>query len=60
MPEQVIVLKLPKCTWCVKDAEYDFKTEDGPWTYGCKTHWMVFRMYDSLGTGKGQRLVEAK
>lgn len=38
-------------------AEYDFKTQQGPWANGCKAHYLKYRLYSELGTGMGQRLV---
>lgn len=57
MSEQVTVTELPSCNFCNKDAEYDFRTQSGSWAYGCSPHYVEWRMYRDLGTGKGQRLV---
>ena len=38
-------------------AKYDFKTTNGQWGNGCPMHWRQYRLYDSLGVGKGQQLV---
>lgn len=38
-------------------AVYDFKTQFGPWANGCEAHYQSHRLYDSLGTGKGQKYV---
>lgn len=52
---QVVVLRLPKCDFCGKDARYDGKTEMGPWANMCPQH---FRMYGvGLGSGRGQKLI---
>jgi hypothetical protein len=48
---------LPSCNFCGEVAEYDFKTKRGPWAYGCLKHWREHRFYDTLGTGKAQKLV---
>lgn len=42
---------------CERDAEYDFRTVNGPWANGCQEHYERFRASDQLGTGFGQRLV---
>lgn len=46
-----------KCDFCPKQAEYDFKTNQGPWAYGCEEHYLTNRYFRDLGTGKGQKLV---
>jgi hypothetical protein len=52
------VAVLPRCDWCDETkAEYDFRTWMGSWGYGCQEHYELHRMYGSLGTGKGQRLI---
>lgn len=43
----------PKCDFCGIPAEYDFRTAYGPWAYGCKGCWIVHRLFEALGTGKG-------
>lgn len=48
---------LPKCNWCEKMGEYDFKTYFGPWANGCENHWIVYREYPDTGVGKGQKLI---
>lgn len=40
----------------IQPAEYDFKTVEGPWAFGCKEHFNIHCKYDSLGLGKGQKL----
>jgi hypothetical protein len=57
MSTEVVVSKLPKCDFCDKTAEYDFATSMGPWAYGCKVHWHMYRASDKLGTGIGQKLI---
>lgn len=57
MGEQAVVAELPDCNWCGDKAEYDFKTVMGPWGNGCQEHYVAFRAYGNLGTGKGQRLI---
>jgi hypothetical protein len=60
MGTDVKVAKLPLCNFCqVKSAQYDFKTQMGPWAYGCEEDYQAFRLYQKLGTGMGQRLVLA-
>lgn len=49
--------KLPKCNFCDRDALYDFKTQQGPWAYGCRADYETYRLYLNLGTGMGQKLV---
>jgi hypothetical protein len=53
------VARIPKCQFdnCAQPAEYDFKTTEGPWAYGCKEHFNLHAKYDLLGMGKGQKLV---
>lgn len=46
-----------KCDFCPKQAEYDFKTQMGPWANGCLEHYETYRLYLNLGTGMGQKLV---
>jgi len=48
------------CDFCGAEAEYDFKTQQGPWAYGCEEDYEAFRLYIKLGTGMGQRLVVVK
>lgn len=48
------VIALPKCDFCGAEARYDFRTAMGPWAMGCHQCWEMYRMYDDLGTGKGQ------
>lgn len=55
------VSKLPLCDFCKQNginrpAEYDFKTDQGPWANGCELHHKKYRLHDTLGTGKGQKL----
>lgn len=52
-----IVTTLPKCDFCDKKANYDFKTLQGPWANGCPNHYIQWRMFRELGIGKGQQLV---
>jgi hypothetical protein len=51
------LLELPTCNFCPKTAHFDFATRMGPWAYGCFEHYFAHRAANSLGTGKGQRLV---
>lgn len=62
MASEVTVDKLPHCDFCARDgnefpAKYDFKTRMGPWANGCEGHWVYYRAFPALGTGKGQKLV---
>jgi len=47
--------KLPKCSFCKKDALYDMKmARGGYWAYLCENH----KYYGiKLGTGYGQKLI---
>lgn len=47
----------PNCNFCRNLAWYDFKTNRGPWAYGCEAHWIEHRLYNLLGTGKGQKFI---
>jgi hypothetical protein len=60
------VAVMPDCDFCKmnphlaekpRKAEYDFRTKNGQWGYGCTAHYKLNRMHPDLGTGKGQRLV---
>jgi hypothetical protein len=53
----VAVAALPRCNFCDKTAEYDFKTTMGPWANGCYDHYRYYSAYQTLGTGQGQLLV---
>lgn len=65
MSTAVTVSVLPSCDLCKfldnveKPAEYDFRTTDGRWANGCEPHYVEHRMYSTLGTGKGQKLIVA-
>ena len=48
--------KLPKCDLCDKTAEYDARTQSGPWAYLCPDHWSS-EGNGQLGTGYGQKLI---
>lgn len=58
---------MPPCNFAETDEwecdnlpdRFDFMTQQGPWAFGCKRHYEVYRLYRDLGTGKGQRLVLA-
>jgi hypothetical protein len=56
---RVKMTDLPKCSFCLVEALYDFRTLDGSWAYGCAKHWELYRMYPDLGMGKGQSLVRS-
>lgn len=51
------LLGRPACNFCGEPAHYDFKTEEGPWAYGCPSCYVLHRAYLLLGTGKGQLIV---
>lgn len=53
----VVMDDLPKCSFCASKARFDFKASWGQWSYGCTDHYVFHRMYESLGVGKGQRLI---
>ncbi len=58
MGTKMIVRHLSCCDICGRiNATYDFKTKQGPWANGCKRCYLIHRLYDTLGTGKGQLLV---
>lgn len=55
------VVRIPDCNFCTEDgiktpAQYDFKTWQGPWAFGCADCWEEYRFYPDLGLGKGQKL----
>lgn len=54
---EVKILTRPKCDFCPEPAQYDFKTYSGSWAYGCEADYEVHRYFDTLGVGKGQKLV---
>ena len=56
--EIAYVDEMPKCDYqfCQNHAAYDFRTTFGSWMYGCEVHWIQLRMYEFLGTGRGQKL----
>lgn len=51
------VARLPRCDFCGKEAEYDFKTKMGPWANGCQEDWEQNRYFTGLGLGMGQKLI---
>src|SRR6185437_5729972 len=60
--QYVLVADLPVCDYCHakgvgKLAEYDFQTTYLYWANGCAEHYEMNRRYDTLGLGKGQKLV---
>jgi len=63
IPHEIIeVPKLPWCDFCndgLTLAEYDFKSNMGPWGNGCEKHFTRFSMTGKLGTGYGQMLIES-
>ena len=58
MSDTVTVAKLPPCDVCTDGtpADYDAKTNLGPWANLCDRHWRRLTG-QRLGTGYGQRLV---
>jgi hypothetical protein len=65
MTSHAKVARIPSCNFCSEDgltvpAQYDFKTKQGPWAYGCADCWEEYRAYPHLGMGKGQKLVLRK
>lgn len=60
MGDTAFVPTLPNCDVCRPvrevEAKYDAKTIHGPWAHLCEEHYMTHRYYDTLGTGKGQKL----
>lgn len=58
MSTSVVVKSLPVCDICNEmPAKYDARTRHGPWANMCAMCYRVHRMYTTLGTGMGQRLV---
>lgn len=57
---EAVVVELPQCYWCQRQAKYVFKTTTLAWAYGCTQHWVHNRQYPTLGSGKGQALRRAK
>lgn len=52
--------RVPKCNFCEKDAEYDFKTiYNGMWAYGCKECFERLNV-GGLGIGLGSELFGSK
>lgn len=65
MSDHVYMDSIPACDLCRgagrdRPAEYDAKTKQGPWAYLCHRHYLMHRFYQTLGTGKGQRLYRRK
>lgn len=61
--ESVEVSRLPNCDFCkvggsLVPAEYDGRTQMGPWANMCKGHFKQFGT--GLGLGRGQRLVKVE
>jgi len=52
---EATVSEMPRCSFCHQMAEYDGKTNQGPWAYMCDTHFKILGC--GLGLGKGQKLV---
>lgn len=51
---EVTVPKKPKCDFCDEQAEFDGKTNLGPWAYMCNLHFGQYGL--GLGLGLGQKL----
>lgn len=45
------------CDFCTELAAYDAKTRMGPWAYMCEEHFKTNAYTQSLGLGKGQKLI---
>lgn len=56
---EVTVTKLPRCSFCTEPARYDFNSLMGQWAYGCSVHYGLYRVFETLGSGKGQQLILA-
>jgi len=54
MKDTVYVEELPNCYFCGRTAEFDGKTQEGPWAFMCAACFAVHGV--GLGLGKGQRL----
>ena len=54
----VVVVELPKCSFCSKIADYDGRTRFGSWAYMCTLCFLMFGV--GLGLGKGQELMVQK
>lgn len=60
MSDTTTLQTLPSCDICGEQAAYDFQTNlGGRWAYGCVECYLTLRAHDTLGTGRGQRLVLA-
>lgn len=62
MTTEVKVFKIPNCDYCLikgreVPAQYDARSVEGPWMAMCHTHWVLHRLFDELGLGKGQKFV---
>ena len=55
MNTESLVTKLPKCSYCNKSANYDGKTQNGPWAFMCEDCFKKNGL--GLGTGLGQKLI---
>lgn len=54
MSTSVKVETKPACDFCGSPADYDGKTNMGPWAYMCQGHFDTMGI--GLGTGRGQKL----
>ena len=50
------VASIPPCDFCGEPAEFDAKTNQGPWAFMCQDDFDTHGN-GVLGLGKGQRLV---
>lgn len=57
MGTSTVVSKLPECSFCKAQAQYDGATTMGPWGYMCQIHFGMYGV--GLGTGRGQKLTVA-
>ena len=56
MSKQVEMETLPQCNFCPSTAQYDTKTNMGPWAYTCVRCYNKYGV-GKLGTGYGQELI---
>lgn len=54
---QVVLMKLPRCSFCRETAKFDFRSLTDQWAYGCQHHYEEYRAFAELGYGKGQELI---
>lgn len=59
MSNEVAVAELPLCDFCGEQAQYDAKTNFGPWANVCQQDF-EHHTSGQLGLGIGQKLVVLK